>query len=78
MSSLDLADELEARAAALRAEGRLEADLEAAYQAYTADPSVETKAAHQAASVALREARRARRSDRVVVSGDAFVDNGEV
>ena len=78
MSSLELAEELEARAAALRAEGRLEAELETAYQAYTDDPSDEAKATYQEAALALRAARANRRPAKAVVGGDAFVDNGEV
>lgn len=74
MSSLDLAEELEARAAALRAEARLEDDLEAAKQAYADNPSDDAKEAKQKAAEALRAARATRRSDGVVVGGDAFVD----
>lgn len=78
MSSLELAAELEARAAALRAEGQLEADLEATYEAFTNHPSDETKTAYQSAAMVLRKARETRRSSGVVVGGDAYVDNEEV
>jgi hypothetical protein len=74
VSSLDLAEELEARAIALRAEAQLEDDLEEAKQAYAASPDEDTKAALRDASVALHEARRARRSKGVSVGGDAYVD----
>jgi hypothetical protein len=74
MSSLDLADELEAKAAALRAVGRLEADLAEAKAAYTANPNGDTKAAKQAAMEAVREARSLTRPEGVSVGGDAFVD----
>ncbi|MEU7831366.1 MULTISPECIES: hypothetical protein [unclassified Nonomuraea] len=74
MSSLDLAEELEARAAALRAEARLEDDLEAAKQEYANSPTEQTRAAKQTAAEALRAARAERRSEGVVVGGDAFVD----
>ncbi|MFC4006617.1 hypothetical protein ACFOY2_05255 [Nonomuraea purpurea] len=74
MSSLDQAEELEARAAALRAEHRLELENEEAVKAYLANPSEETKDAKQATAEALHNARAQRRSNGVQVGGDAFVD----
>jgi hypothetical protein len=74
VSSLDLAAELEARAAVLRAEGGLEVALTAAREAAAADPTPANREAERVAAVALREARAARRSEGVTVGGDAYVD----
>lgn len=74
MSALDLVEELEARLVSMREEARLETDLDAAYQDFAANPSKDTRAAYQAAAVALRQCRSARRSDGVVVGGDAVTD----
>lgn len=78
MSSLDLATELEARAAALRAEAALEADLRNAAEAYDANPTDDTRTAYKQAQHALHEARSARRSKTVQVGGDATIDSEEV
>jgi hypothetical protein len=74
VSSLDLAEELEARAAALRAEHRLEAANDAAVAAYLDSPSEETRDAKHAAALALHNARALRRGEGHQVGGDAFVD----
>jgi hypothetical protein len=78
VSSLDLVEDLEARAAALRAEAHLETELEAAKQAYRDNPTRESRAAKQAAAVALHAARADRRGDTVTVGGDAFVSSEEL
>ncbi|MGI5274746.1 hypothetical protein ACQEUU_37315 [Nonomuraea sp. CA-218870] len=72
--SLELAEELEARAAALRDEERLKDDLKAAKQAYADNPTDETKTAKQAAMEALRDCRSRARTEGVTVGGDAYVD----
>jgi hypothetical protein len=73
MSSADRAAELRSQADALEALAGLEADLMAAKQAYTSNPTVETRAAKQAAAVALREARALTRPENTTVGGDAYV-----
>lgn len=74
MSSLDMAAELEARAAVLRVEGGLEAALIAARETAAVEPTPANREAERAAAVSLREARAARRSEGVTVGGDAYVD----
>lgn len=74
MSSLDLADELQAQADALRAEGRLEAALIAARAACESDRTPANLATAQEAAEALRAARAARRSEGVTVGGDAYIE----
>lgn len=77
MSSLDRAAELRAQADALENMASLESDLETAKQAYRDNPTPETRAAKQAAAIALREARARVRPDAVTVGGDAVVTNEE-
>lgn len=72
MSSLDLADELQARADAMRAVGHLEEALIAARAIYSRDQTPENLAIAQQAAVDLRAARAASRTEGVTVGGDAY------